>query len=119
MDADQAAPAPPQPDEQLKRFGLEPETAAELAEQAAAAEVHPRIRTHGVSVTARSVPPHRTDVCVANRSDVEKHFRVRNTGTTRDPLHRTVELEKPVTTAAAELFNRVFGREGTVDEPGE
>ena len=40
--------------------------------------------------------------------EVEKHFRVHNTG--NDPLHRTVELPKPVTQEVADLFNRLFGR---------
>jgi hypothetical protein len=44
----------------------------------------------------------------AARSSVEKAFKVHNTGT--DPLHRTVELPKPVTRSVADLFNRIFGR---------
>jgi hypothetical protein len=44
----------------------------------------------------------------ARRADVEKHFRVHNTGS--DPLRRTIELPRPVTAEVADLFNRLFGR---------
>jgi hypothetical protein len=37
-------------------------------------------------------------------------FRVHDTPTRRDTLHRTVELPMPVTAEAAEEFNRLFGR---------
>lgn len=91
--------------EELKRFGLDPESAEQLAEQAAAAEV--KIGIHGVSVTARdtNAPAGR-----ASRAEVEKQFRVHNTPSRRDPLHRTVELPKPVTPDVADAFNRLFGR---------
>jgi hypothetical protein len=93
------------PDEQLKRFGTDPESADRLAEQAAKAEAV--LGIHGVSVTARdTIAPAGT----APRSEVEKHFRVHDTPSRRDPLHRTVELPKPVTPEVAELFNRLFGR---------
>jgi len=93
------------PDEQLKRFGLAPESADRLAEQAAAAEAV--LGVHGVSVTAR---PTTAPAGTAGRSDVEKHFRVHDTPSRRDPAHRTVELPKPVTAETATLFNQLFGR---------
>lgn len=92
-------------DEVLKRFGTDPETVEKLAEAAAAAEKV--LGIHGVSVTARdtTAPAGR-----ANRTDVAPHFRVHDTPSRRDRLHRTVELPKPVTAEVAELFNRLFGR---------
>jgi hypothetical protein len=35
---------------------------------------------------------------------------VHDTPTRADPLHRTVELPKPVTAEVAALFNQIFGR---------
>jgi len=88
----------------LTRFGKEVESAEKLAAQAAKAEE--KVGVHGVSVTARPNP--RTAGSSAPRSEVEKVFRVHNTGS--DIYHRTVELAKPVTQAIADAFNRVFGR---------
>ncbi len=93
------------PDEVLKRFGLAPESAERLAEQAAAAAAV--LGVHGVSVTARDTA---APAGVAPRAAVEARFRVRDTPSRRDPLHRTVELPKPVTPAVAAEFNRLFGR---------
>jgi hypothetical protein len=90
-------------DEELTRFGSAPESAQKLADDASRAEVV--IGIHGVSATARK--PKRLAPS-AWRSEVEKHFRVHETGT--DPLHRTIELPKPVTPEIADLFNRLFGR---------
>jgi hypothetical protein len=92
-------------EEVLKRFGTEPETAEKLA--SAAAHAIGVLGIHGVSVTARdtTAPAGR-----ARRSDVEQHFRVHDTPSRRDPLHRTVELPQPVTAEVAERFNRLFGR---------
>jgi hypothetical protein len=90
-------------DETLARFGKAVESAEKLAEDAAKAE--DVLGIHGVSVTAR--PPKRPAPS-ALRSVVEKHVRVHNTGS--DPLHRTVELPKPVTQEVADLFNQLFGR---------
>jgi hypothetical protein len=90
-------------DELLTRFGEAPESAQKLAEDAARAEAV--LGIHGVSVTART--PKRPAPS-ALRSVVEQHFRVHNTS--NDPLHRTVELPKPVTQEVADLFNRLFGR---------
>ena len=92
-------------EETLTRLGADPESAQNLAEQAAKAEQI--LGVHGVSVTARptSAPGGR-----AQRVDVEKLFRVHETPTRRDKLHRTIELPKPVTPEVAEQFNRVFGR---------
>jgi len=45
-----------------------------------------------------------------NRRETEEHFRVHDTPTRGDPLHRTVELPQPVNADVADLFNRLFGR---------
>lgn len=95
----------PTADEILKRFGTEPESAERLAAHAITAEAV--LRIHGVSVTARATtaPAGR-----ASRADVEQVFRVHDTPSRRDPLHRTVELPRPVTPDVADTFNRLFGR---------
>ncbi len=90
--------------EVLTRFGSGAEAAADLGKQAAAAERAGL--PHGVSVTARQTPYGSKSV----RDAVAQHFPVLNTPTRRDPNHRTVELPKPVTQQAADLFNRLFGR---------
>ena len=90
-------------DEILSRFGDVPESVQKLADDSAKAEKV--LGIHGVSVTARTP---RWTAPAAKRSDVEKYFSVHNTG--NDPLHRTVELPKPVTQEVADLFNRLFGR---------
>ena len=87
----------------LYRFGLEPESAERLAEQAADAER--QNFTHGVPVFSRTT---RRDAVSASRVEVERHFRVHKTG--RNPYHYTVELPKPVTDQVAALFNHLFGR---------
>lgn len=95
----------PTADEILKRFGTEPESAERLAAHAITAEAV--LRIHGVSVTARATtaPAGR-----ASRADVEQVFRVHDMPSRRDPLHRTVELPRPVTPDVADTFNRLFGR---------
>ena len=90
-------------DEVLTRFGQAPESAQKLAEDAARAEAV--LGIHGVSVTART-PKYPAPSAI--RSVVEAYFPVHNTG--NDPMHRTVELPKPVTQEVADLFNRLFGR---------
>lgn len=92
-------------DEQLKRFGTDPESAEKLAGQAAAALAV--LGVHGVSVTARDTT---APAGQAARADVESVFPVHDTPTRRDPLHRTVELPQPVTPEVAEQFNRLFRR---------
>jgi hypothetical protein len=92
-------------DEVLKRFGTDPETVEKLA--SAAAQAQGVLGIHGVSVTAR---PTTAAAGHADRTEIEKHFRVHDTPSRRDPLHRTVELPQPVTPEVAELFNRLFGR---------
>ncbi len=63
---------------------------------------------HGVSVTAGTpIGP----ASAAEREEVERHFPVHDTPTYNDPLHRTVELPKPVNEEVAKKFNEVFGRE--------
>jgi len=62
---------------------------------------------HGASVSAGTPT---APASSASRALVEGHFRGHNTPTRADPLHRTVELPKPVTPAVADLFNRLVGR---------
>ena len=89
----------------LKRLGTSRESASRLGRKAADAEQVFGI--HGVSVTAgtASVP-----AVSAAREEVERCFPVHDTPTRADPLHRTVELPKPVTQETADEFNRLFGR---------
>ncbi|HKI37453.1 MAG TPA: hypothetical protein VKA46_36700 [Gemmataceae bacterium] len=91
--------------EVLKRLGTSRESAARLGRKAAEAEQ--AIGIHGVSTTA-GIPT--APASAASRADVEKRFRVHDTPSRADPLHRTVELPKPVTQEVADLFNRLFGR---------
>jgi hypothetical protein len=91
--------------ETLKRLGISRESAARLARKAAEAEG--ALGIHGVSVTA-GVP--RGPASAAVRPTVEQHFRVHDTPTHADPLHRTIELPKPITQQTADLFNQLFGR---------
>ena len=89
----------------LKRLGTSRESVPRLSRKAAEAEV--ALGIHGVSVTAgTSLGP----VSVVPRPIVEQHFRVHNTPTRNDPLHRTVQLPKPITQQTADLFNRLFAR---------
>jgi hypothetical protein len=48
----------------------------------------------------------------ASRSSVEERFKVHDTPTRADPLHKTMELPKPLTPQEAKTFNRLFGRGG-------
>ena len=88
----------------LFRFGVEAESAEGLGAQAAKAEANGF--GHGVSVTTRA--PTRTAASSAAKDAVEQHFPVRKTGNA--PGHHTVDLPKPVTQAATDLFNKLFGR---------
>ncbi|MDQ4126055.1 MAG: hypothetical protein M3134_10740 [Actinomycetota bacterium] len=87
----------------LFRMGDEYEDAARLAEQARRAEAAGL--PHGVSTFSSST---KADAVSASRSQVERHFKVRQTG--KNPQHYTVELPQPVTDEVAELFNGLFGR---------
>jgi hypothetical protein len=91
--------------ELLKRLGITRESAARLAQKAEEAER--AIGIHGVSVTAGIAIG---AASTADRDDVEQIFPVHDTPTRRDPLHRTVELSKPVTQDVADRFNQLFGR---------
>jgi hypothetical protein len=91
--------------ETLSRLGKSRESATRLARKAAEAEE--AIGVHGVSVTAGTPTG---EASSAARVEVESAFKVRNTPTRADPLHRTVELPKPVTKAIADVFNAIFGR---------
>jgi hypothetical protein len=89
----------------LVRFGKGPETAEQLAEQAAKAEAAGF--PHGVSTRLKdrvsgSDKAHRS----APKSLVEEVFDVQQTG--KDPLHHTVVLPKPVTENIADEFNKKF-----------
>jgi RHS repeat-associated protein len=89
----------------LVRFGKGPETTKQLADDAANAEKHGF--PHGVSTkqvdrVSGSDKKHRS----APRSEVEKHFKVEQTG--KNPAHHTVHLPKPVTQDVADKFNQVF-----------
>jgi hypothetical protein len=108
MEFPEGAPAPAAAGtggEVLKRLGTSRESVARLARKAAEAER--AIGIHGVSTSA-GVPT--APASVAARADVEIHFHVHDTPTRADPLHRTVELPRPVTPEVADLFNRLFGR---------
>jgi hypothetical protein len=89
----------------LTRLGTSRASAARLARKAAEAEAV--IGMHGVSVTAG---PETREHSRALRLAVAAQFRIHDTPTRRDPLHRTVELPKPVAQHVVDRFNRVFGR---------
>jgi RHS repeat-associated protein len=89
----------------LSRFGTRYETAARLAGKAAEAEA--RIGIHGVSATERIL---QGEVSTAARTAVEGQFVVHDTPSVADPLHKTIELGKPVTREIADIFNALFGR---------
>jgi hypothetical protein len=92
-------------------LGADPESTTRLGRKAGEAEKV--LGIHGVSVSAGEP---RGPAGEAARADVERHFRVHDTPTRADPLHRTVELPKPVTPEVADLFNRLFGRGRDKDE---
>jgi hypothetical protein len=92
--------------EVLSRGGIDRESVGRLSRKAAEAEEG--IGIHGVSTTAGS--PDRPS-STASRSEVKQNFPVHDTPSRADPLHRTVELPKPVTQKVADLFNQLFGRE--------
>jgi hypothetical protein len=89
----------------LKRLGTSRESLRRLSRKAAEAET--ALGIHGVSVTAGTPA---SPASVAPRLDVEQHFRIHDTPTRADPLHRTVELPKPLTQEAVDRFNELFGR---------
>jgi RHS repeat-associated protein len=80
------------------------ESTNRLAKRAADAEKKTGI--HGVSASASPLKP--DGAAKASRSEVEKVFKVHNTPSAADPLHRTVELPKPVTNRITRIFNRIF-----------
>jgi hypothetical protein len=92
--------------EVLKRLGTSRESADRLSRKAAEAEIV--LGIHGVSLTAGNAAGNFSE---ALRSEMEKHFRIHDTPTRSDPLHRTVELPKPLTKEIVVLFNRLLGRE--------
>jgi RHS repeat-associated protein len=90
--------------ETLTRLGKSSESAARLGRKALEAEE--RIGIHGVSSTAAKVEG---EISTASRSAVEQSFKVHNTPSGADQLHRTIELPKPVTKTIADIFNKLFG----------
>jgi len=90
----------------LSRLGTSRESVARLGRKAAEAEK--QIGIHGVSTTA-GVPT--GEASKASRDIVEAKFKVHDTPTRNDPLHKTVELPKPVTKEDADTFNDMFGRQ--------
>ena len=91
--------------ETLSRLGVSKESVTRLARMAADAE--DKLGVHGVSVTAgEPIGPAST----AARDAVETQFQVHDTPSRQDPLHRTIELPKPVTKEVANIFNQLFGR---------
>ena len=92
--------------ETLSRLGTSRESARRLARKAAEAETS-KIKIHGVSTTAGKP---KGAASQASRHSVEGEFKVHDTPSAQDPLHRTVELPKPVTQQIADTFNRLFGR---------
>jgi RHS repeat-associated protein len=93
------------PQGHLVRFGQGPESADDLAEQAARAEAAGF--PHGVSTklvdrVSGSDKDHRS----APRAEVESSFKVEQTG--KNPKHHTVHLPKPVTPDVADKFNKTF-----------
>lgn len=89
----------------LKRLGNSRESVSRLSRKAAEAET--RLGIHGVSVTAGTP---RGPASSAPRQIVEQYFPVHDTARDADPLHRTIELPKPITQQTADLFNQLFGR---------
>lgn len=63
---------------------------------------------HGVSVSANDFGDNRV---YQRRSVVEQSFKVHDTPTRNDPVHRTGELPKPFTRDDANRFNQVFCRQ--------
>jgi hypothetical protein len=89
----------------LVRFGKGPETAEQLAEQAAKAEAAGF--PHGVSTRLKDrVAGSDKALRSAPKSEVEEAFEVQQTG--KDPRHHTVVLPKPVTGDVADKFNKTF-----------
>jgi hypothetical protein len=89
------------PSDTLTRYGRDPETAEELARQAAAAES--AIGIHGVSTRLNTARRGKK----ALLADVESAFPgTRQSG--NDPQHFTVVLPKPVTQEIADQFNELF-----------
>jgi hypothetical protein len=73
-----------------------------------AADAEKKIGIHGVSASAATPKPGDTVGSQAARSEVDKVFKVHNAPTKADPLHRTIELPKPVTNKVAKAFNWLF-----------
>lgn len=93
---------PGKPGKKLVRYGTAPETAQELARDAAAALANPKVDIHGVSVFYRDPVP-----SAAEFGEVAKHFNVYKT---LRKGHYTIELPYPVTQEVTDTFNRIFGR---------
>ena len=95
---------PDRDDPLLYRFGLEWEPASKLAEDCARAVANGYL--HGISAFSRTA---RIDAVAASRTEVERHFRVVQTG--RNPYHHTIAVPQPITDDVADILNRLFGRQ--------
>jgi hypothetical protein len=108
------------PGDVLVRRGVSWESAKRLAAQAAFAESAGVAASgvpfgHGVSVTSAeanlSLARDPADAVQAARKAFEDAgFEVRYTPTRKDTDHHTIQLPKPVTEEAANLFNAALGR---------
>jgi hypothetical protein len=104
-----AAPAEAgKPEEQLTRYAGGKESVTRLQTKADESLANPTEQIHGISTTASPANPDRAHSTVP-RSQVEKAFRVHNTPQATDPLHRTVELPKPITTEIRDAWNKLWG----------
>jgi RHS repeat-associated protein len=103
----QSTPGDPNdPNRKLTRYGDSRESATRLGKKAAESEAKQGV--HGVSTTINPAAHNQPGNSTADRSAVEAHFPVQQTG--RDQQHHTVVLPKPVTRQVADLFNKIFGR---------
>lgn len=93
-------------DDQVHRQGTDRESPGRLGPKAVG-EAEEKIGIHGVSVSGNTPAVSHSS---ASSADLQKQFPVHNTPTRRDPKHKTVELPKPVTQQAADIFNSILGR---------
>ena len=95
--------------EVLTRYATGKESVGRLTRQAELSLNNPLEKVHGVSTTAGA--PTREGYKQLPRSVVESRFPVHNTPMPNDPLHRTVELPRPVTREVADKWNELWGFE--------
>jgi len=87
-----------------------PETAERLDELSKEAEANPLYGDHGVSVRTADGFGRPPTYPSATRGDIEQQFPVVKSGPDSQPWHYTVKLPNPVTQAAADAFNGLFGK---------